>query len=165
MKNLILLISLSCGVMACNSSQKEKNTQNVALVEKYVQAVENKDYETMSSCLADDYLGVGPSYGDTVTKAQASENWKYNVENLYDKIKYNKSKVVPVSIPDGPNKGEWVSNWSELTISYKNGKSVTIWANTSYLIENDKIIRSFTLYNEADVLRQLGFQFIGPDVQ
>ncbi|MDZ4747926.1 MAG: hypothetical protein SH808_05525 [Saprospiraceae bacterium] len=62
----------------------------------------------------------------------------------------------------GDNNGEWVGNWAELTIGYQDGGSVTIWANTDYLIENGKIIRSLTFYNEADALRQLGYTIIAP---
>jgi hypothetical protein len=40
--------------------------------------------------------------------------------------------------------------------------SVTVWANTNYLIENGKIKRTITFYNEADVLRQLGFVMVLP---
>ncbi len=68
---------------------------------------------------------------------------------------------MPVSFKDGPNKGDWVSNWVELEITYKHeGDKVVIWANTIYLIEGDKIIKSYTFYNEADALEQLGYVFI-----
>lgn len=68
-----------------------------------------------------------------------------------------------MTIPDGKNKGEWVANWAELNIVYKNKMgSVTIWANSNYMVENGKILRSITFYNEADALRQLGYQFVPP---
>ena len=38
--------------------------------------------------LDDKYMGLGPSYGDTIYKDQAIANWKYYVENLYEKIQY-----------------------------------------------------------------------------
>ena len=89
--------------------------------------------------------------------------WKWCVENLYEKITYTRSRFAAVTIPDGDNKGEWVSNWAELNIVFKNNdRKVMIWANTNYLIENGKIKRSFTFYNEADVLRQLGFVVVLP---
>jgi hypothetical protein len=45
----------------------------------------------------------------------------------------------------------------------KDQKEVTVWTNTVYKIENNKITKSFTFYNEADVLEQLGYVFINPD--
>lgn len=76
------------------------------------------------------------------------------------KITTNKKNTY-LPITDGPNKGDWVANWAELKIDYKHGKgSVTIWANSNYRVENGKIVESLTFYNEADVLRQLGYEFI-----
>jgi hypothetical protein len=54
-----------------------------------------------------------------------------------------------------------VSNLAELSIVYqKDNKEVTLWANTLYQIENRKIVKSYTIYNEADALNQLGYIFI-----
>ena len=138
--------------------------ENISLVKSYVKAVEDLDFKAMGNFLADDYLGIGPSYGDSIYKVQAVENWKSNIENLYEKIQYTRSKFAAVTIPDGENKGEWVANWAELNIVYKNGRgAVTILANTNYLIVNGKISRSITFYNEADALRQLGYKIVPPE--
>jgi hypothetical protein len=156
---LILLIVLS----SCNTIDKTSE-HNKVLIEKYVQAVENNDTATMESLLAENYEGFGPSVNDNIDKKGAIKNWKENVENLYESIHYSKSRVIAVNVPDGENKGEWVSNWAELKIVYKKDKKeVTIWANTVYQVENNKIIKSYTFYNEADVLEQLGYVFINPN--
>ena len=150
-------------IMACSSENKTA-ASNTALIEKYVQAVEDNDSATMESLMDDNYWGFGPSVGDSINKTGAIANWKNNVENLYESITYSKSRNISVDIPDGENKGEWVSNWAELNIVYKKDKkSVIIWANTIYQIENNKIVKSFTFYNEADVLEQLGYVFINPN--
>jgi hypothetical protein len=147
-----------------NCSSESINTQgHIGLVEKYIKAVEELDHSTMESLLSDDYVGLGPSFTDSINKSQALESWKYNVDNLYESIKYTRMQNAAVKIETGPNQGNWVSSWSELTIRYKNKASVVIWANTTYKIENDKIVKSFTFYNEADALRQLGFVFIHPN--
>jgi hypothetical protein len=161
MKNLILFIAISMCLAACTSTSEKKQKENIDLVNRYIAAVEEMDFNAMEEFLADNYLGMGPSYGDSISKTEAVENWKLNVENLYEKIHYNRSRSAAVEIPDGDNKGEWVANWAELTIDYKDGRgSVTIWANTNYLIENGKIVKSLTFYNEADALRQLGYQLV-----
>jgi predicted ester cyclase len=162
MKKAILFAAMSVFLFACSSNNATKDKENMELVANYIKAVENMDFEGMGKYLDDKYMGMGPSYGDTIYKPQAVANWKENVTNLYEKIHYNRSFLVPVSIPDGPNKGEWVVDWAELHINYKKGGDVTIWANTSYKIENGKIIKSITLYNEADALRQLGYKIVPP---
>ena len=149
--------------LGCGPNQKLQK-ENIALIEKYVQSVEDLEYETMASLLDEDYIGLGPSFGDTIRKEDAVDNWKYHIENLYESIDYNRSRVIAVTVDEGDNQGEWVSNWAELEIQYKDDKgSATIWANSIYQIENGKIVKSYTFYNEADVLRQLGYVFINPN--
>ncbi len=156
MKHFILTICIGIFLISCTSNN---SADNVTLIEKYIQSVESQDYETMEAMLDENYLGLGPSYGDSIRKPAALENWKDNIENLYDNIKYNRSRSAAFTISDGEHQGEWVSNWAELNITYQEGiGEVTIWANTVYQIENAKIIRSVTFYNEADALYQLGFR-------
>ena len=163
MKNLIILTVLAISLAACTSNNAKQQAENVELVKSYIAAVENLDFESMGNYLDVNYIGMGPSYGDSIGKIEAVENWKWCVENLYEKIQYNRSRFAAVTIPDGDNKGEWVANWAELTIVYQDDiGEVTVWANTNYLIENGKIKRSLTFYNEADVLRQLGFVMVLP---
>ncbi len=163
MKYLFILGTLSFCLMGCTSQSDKQHTDNIALINNYIKSVEELDFNSMDTYLDDSYVGMGPSKADTINKVDAIASWKANVENLYEKIHYNRSKTVSVTIPDGDNKGDWVVNWAELNIVYKNNKGeVTIWANTNYLIENGKIIRSFTVYNEADALRQLGYKIVAP---
>ena len=162
MKKLAYAFLLLPFIISCNSGSNNSE-KNIALIEKYVRSVEDLDYLTMESLLDDNYFGYGPSYGDSIGKAQAVEYWKDNVTNLYESIKYNRSRNVAVTITTGENQGDWVSNWGELHIVYKNGKGeVTLWANTTYEIDNGKIVKSYTFYNEADALNQLGYVFINP---
>lgn len=163
MKNLILFVGMSICLVACTTNTEKKQNENIDLVKSYIKAVEEMDFGAMEKFLDDDYLGMGPSYGDSISKDEAVENWKSYVANLYEKIEYTRSKFAAVTIPEGDNKGEWVANWAELNIVYKNDRgSVTIWANTNYLIENGKIAKSITFYNEADALRQLGYKIVPP---
>ena len=117
----------------------------------------------MDSVLDDNYLGLGPSFGDSIGKAQAIKSWKLNVESLYEKIEYVRSRNAAITIADGDNQGDWISNWAELHITYKDGEDVIIWANSIYQIKDKKIVKSFTFYNEADALNQLGYVFVNPD--
>ena len=160
-KNISFLILMLWFFSACTVN----NTgENIATIEKYVSAVESKDYSTMEALLADNYKGYGPSHSDSTDKKDALAAWKYNIENLYESISYERSRVVAVNVPSGPNKGNWVGNWAELKITYKDGSGpVTIWANSNYKIENGKIVKSYTFYNEADALKQLGYEYIHKD--
>jgi hypothetical protein len=160
MKKIILAIIVLPLIFSCNSKNNDK--ANIKLIESYVSAVENLDYKTMEDLLSEDYLGLGPSFGDSIRKDQAIENWKFYSQNLYKKIHYNKSRNAVVTILDGENKGEWIANWAELEIEYQDGNKITLWSNTNYQIKNGKITKSLTFYNEADGLRQMGYVFIDP---
>ena len=163
MKSIIIVLLTSIFFIGCNNYQKNAE-KNVMLIEKYVEAVETENYNVMSSLLDDNYIGLGPSFNDSIGKVEALANWKANMEELYDKIEYQKSRNVAINITAGDNQGEWVSSWAQLEITYKGDiGSVIIWANTIYQIKNNKIIKSSTFYNEADALRQLGYVFINPN--
>jgi len=152
---LLLLVLTGC------SQHHENEQKNLKVVQQYIEAVESLDYDAMGSFLDENYMGYGPSYGDSINKTQAVAGWKKSAESLYEHIKYNKSRNIAVSVPDGENKGDWVSNWAELHIKYKdNLGEVNLWANTVYKIENGKIVKTITFYNEADALEQLGYVFI-----
>lgn len=163
MKYLLFLSVAVLTLVGCTNEVDKINTEHIEVVNNYIKAVENMDFEGMGQFLDEEYMGIGPSYGDTIYKADAVANWKENVTHLYKKIHYNRSKSAAVTIPDGDNKGQWVGNWAELEIEYQQGGKVTLWANTNYLVEHGKIIRSITFYNEADALRQLGYKIIAPD--
>lgn len=163
MKHPLLIISFVLLFLSCDSN-RQKEQQNIGLIASYVEAVEKLDHDLMESFLSDDYMGYGPSFNDSIGKTGAIASWKKNVDELYEKIDYKTSRNIAVTIDSGDNAGDWVSNWAELEITFKeDGKSVTIWANTVYKIEGDKIIESYTFYNEADALEQLGYVFINPN--
>lgn len=163
MKKSLLLLGLLSTLFACNSGNKVSQA-NIELIENYITAVEGMDTDAMNAYLAEDYVGLGPSYGDTINKMGAVENWKKNVEQLYEKIEYKRSRNVPTNVDSGENQGDWVSNWAELEITFRDNRgTVTIWTNTIYQIADGKIVKSYTFYNEADALRQLGYVFINPN--
>ena len=163
MKKLLFILVMLLTMISC-SVQDKRADANTALIAKYVEAVENLDYDIMESILDDNYVGYGPSFNDSINKELAVSNWKSNIENLYESITYNQSRNLAQFIGNGENAGEWVSNWAELSIVYKKDKKkVSLMTNTIYKIENGKIVKSYTFYNEADVLEQLGYVFINPN--
>jgi hypothetical protein len=165
MKQLIVLALISLSLFACTSSADKKEKANLAIAQKYMQAVETKNVALMDSLLADNYIGYGPSIGDSTNKQQALLNWKDNVENLYESIEYTHHQEIATTVKEGRAKGDWVLNWAFLTIKYKDGRGpVNLWVNVVYVIENGKIKMSRTFYNEADVLRQLRYNLDPPQV-
>ena len=158
----LILIALIVVIGACDSMNKHMD--NEALVARYVEAVETQDFEMMEAILSDDYIGYGPSAGDSISKIGALEKWEMFSNELYENIEYTRAEYAGIRIREGENKGYWVATWAELNIKYHGERgAASIWANTNYKVENGKIVKSYTFYNEADVLRQLGWVFINPN--
>lgn len=163
MKQLVSLTAISIVFFSCTSNALNKENENLAIAKKYMEAVETKNVATMDSLLSENYIGYGPSVGDSTNKAEALKAWKLNTENLYESIKYTRHKELAVTVTNGEAMGDWVLNWAYLTIKYKDGRGpVNLWVNAVYKIEDGKIAQSRTFYNEADVLRQLGYSIQPP---
>lgn len=163
MKYLLFSLCPILFLLSCSNTDKGVNTDNIAVIERYAQAVESKNVDSMSALLADDYVGYGPSFTDSINKADAVANWKNLVANLYASIQYTRSVNMAAKVTDGPRPGDYVSSWSNMRITYKNGKGpVNLFVNVVYRVENGKITMSRTFYDEADAMRQLGYQFVPP---
>lgn len=158
-QKLVLFAGLGWILFSCSPASENTKAEDLNVVKNYVKAVESLDFDAMTNYLDESYLGLGPSYGDSINKADAVESWKFNAENLYKGIEHTKAQFAFVTIPEGHAKGDWIATWSELKITYKNEQSVMIWANSNYQVRNGKIVKSITFYNEADALRQLGYEF------
>jgi ketosteroid isomerase-like protein len=166
MNKIIILAVASLMLISCGSESEKTKDANLAIAKKYINAVETGNVTAMDSLLADNYMGYGPSVDDSINKVGALASWKYNVDNLYESIKYTRFQNIAVTVGKGEqaDPGDWVSNYAYLTIKYKDGRGpVNAWVNAIYKIENGKIARSRTFYNEADVLRQLGYSFVQSD--
>jgi ketosteroid isomerase-like protein len=161
MKQIIVLVIAGISLFACTSPAEKKEKENLAVARKYMNAVETKNVLVMDSLLADNYWGYGPSIGDSINKEGAILNFKYLAENLYESFEYTRHKELAVTVKEGEALGDWVLNWAYLTIKFKDGSGpVNVWVNIVYRIENGKIVHSRTFYNEADVMRQLGYTMI-----
>ena len=161
MKQFIVLVIAGICLVACTSPAEKKEKENLAIARKYMEAVETKNIGVIDSLLADNYMGYGPSVGDSINKEGAVSNMKFLMENLYESFEYTRHQEIAVTVEEGAASGDWVLNWAYLTIRYKDGRGpVNLWVNIVYRIENGKIMHSRTFYNEADVLRQLGYSIL-----
>ena len=165
MKTLVSFIAAFLFLASCTSEGNNKQRTNLDIAKKYMNAVESKNVAVMDSLLSENYMGYGPSVGDSVNKKDALAIFKENADSLYESFQYTRHKELAVTVDTGEVKGDWVLNWAYLTIKYKDGRGpVNLWVNAVYRIEDGKIVHSRTFYNEADVLRQLGYTMAAQDV-
>ncbi len=98
MKQIILFAIACIGLSSCTSSAEKKEKANLAIAQRYMEAVETKNVMAMDSLLADNYMGYGPSVTDSINKEGAILNWKYLVENLYESVHYTRHKELAVTV-------------------------------------------------------------------
>lgn len=163
MKHRLILTSAFILVLflsACNNSQNAAE-ENIRIVEKYQEALKNHDVEGLKALLAEDYVGYGPSIGDSMKRDDAISNWDYNMQHLFKKLEFKRAENIALTNYQGKEKGLWVSSWGKLHVQLKDrGNEATIWANNIYLIDDGKIKKSIIFFNEADALRQAGYHYI-----
>ena len=159
-----IVIMLSMIAMAsCSTGTTESgiNTDILSVGTKFMDAWHDKDTAKLSRLLADDFVGLGPSTGDSMNKGEALAKWKSIMDNL-DAIDVSQNFNAAAKVAEGPNAGDYVTSWARGNIKYKNGKDVHITLNYVFRVKDGKIDRSISFVNEADTMRQLGYQIIPP---
>ena len=61
MKNLFIVMLMAVLITSCAPNDPSK--ENVALIQNYIQAVENLDYDAMDLILDDSYIGILGNHG------------------------------------------------------------------------------------------------------
>jgi predicted ester cyclase len=55
-----------------------------------------------------------------------------------------------------------VTEWGEVTTLYKDGKTAKFWFNGLYNVADGKIIEARVVFDNMDILNQLGYKFMPP---
>lgn len=162
--SLYVLIMLFTIVMAsCTSSTTESgiNTDILSVGTKFMNAWHDKDTAALSRLLADDFKGMGPATGDSMNKAEALVKWK-SIMDAFESVEVLQNFNAAAKVSEGENAGDYVTSWAKTNIKYKDGKSVKLTLNYVFRVKDGKIDRSLSFVNEADTMRQLGYQFVPP---
>jgi len=121
----------------------------------------DKDTAALSRLLADDFKGMGPATGDSMNKEEALTKWKSIMDN-FESVEVLQNFNAAARVSEGDNAGDYVTSWAKTNIKYKDGKSVKLTLNYVFRVKDGKIDRSISFVNEADTMRQLGYQFVPP---
>jgi hypothetical protein len=78
-------------------------------------------------------------------------------------MKYDRVVVLAESMNEGPEKGDWILEWGDVSATYKNGRHpVTIKFHEVHRVKDGKIELASAFYNVADIMTQQGFKFVPP---
>jgi len=163
MKNLILVFLIFI-VFGC-SSENDISTdarEKLDVVDQYIKTIEKKDIDRMKELLAEDFISYGPGFKTEVTKAHNITDWEKSWEERIVSMKYKRVYIGLISIEKGKLAGEWVTEWGEVTTLYKDGKTVKFWFNGLYKVADGKIMEARVVFDNMDILNQLGYKFMPP---
>ena len=116
----------------------------------------------MKELLADDFKSYGPGFKTEVTKAKNIADWKNAWEERIVSMNYKRAYSGLINIEKGKLSGEWISEWGQVTALYKDGKTAKFWFNGLYKVTDDKIIEARVVFDNMDILNQLGYKFMPP---
>ena len=126
-------------------SGQGKIDEDIAVVDKYIQAVQSNNAQAVRNLLDNSYVGYLPSLSDSIGKEQALANLTYESEHLYEKIEYVQNVHLSVRGIDSPQSSSLVSDSCLVKITYKDGRgSVFFKLLVDYRIAKGKITFSRT---------------------
>ncbi len=158
------LFLICMGIATCSAvAQPANHETQTALVEKLVDAISNKDSETMASLLHDGYTAYGPGYDEEYNKQSYLNYWKLNWQN-FSNIEYRRQAILTQHTEVGDRAGDWVFDWVDFRVSFyaKPDAPIIFRTHSAYLIKDGKIYVAFTYYDMADIYRKLGYTFQPP---
>ena len=148
--------ALMSSITLCGGQGKIES--DIAVVDRYIQAVQTNNAQAMRNLLDNTYLGYLPSSSVSIGKEQALDNLTYGSKHLYEKIEYVQNVHLSVRAIDSPGSGSFVSDSYILKITYKDGRgSVFFNALVDYQITKGKITFSRTTLSSP--LSVLGILF------
>ena len=136
--------ALMSSITLCSGQNKIES--DIAVVDRYIQAVQSNNAQAMRKLLDYNYVGYLPSSSDSIGKEQALDNLAYGAEHLYEKIEYVQNVHLFVRAIDSPVSGSFVSDSCVVKITYKDGRgSVFFKLLVDYRIVKGKITFSRTI--------------------
>ena len=168
MKKIIspIMLMLFIGFIGCNKSneaQKANDKQNLAFVDKFIQAMVKGDVATMAPMLTNDFKFYGPWRGDSAVKDTFLAHWKKSWDTGFGSMTYKRSVALAENSEKGQPVYTWVLEWGDVSFTDKTGlPSATFGINSCFEIKEGKIKTVYQFYNAADVMQQQGFKFVSP---
>ncbi len=163
LKTLAIVLCLCLGqiTFAQETSYKETVTENptaeedLKVVADYLDALISNKMDKASNFIADTFVGTGPSYQETQTKAELIASWieshkvRTNQKNDYVRQTFR--------VIDGDLKGDWISIWGTYTYTEK-GVTVNLPYQFTAMVDNGKISRSGIYYDRLAISEAMGFE-------
>jgi hypothetical protein len=129
--------------------------KDINVVTDYIDALMGHKMDIAAGLLSDSYIGSGPSFGETETKAEHIAFWK---EAHAVRSKQNNDFVSHTfRVIDGELKGNWVSIWGTYTFT-QNDIEVNLPYQLTAMVTNGKIDVSTIYYDKLAINTAMGYE-------
>ena len=170
MKNLFILFCVILLFASCkpvtpppDTTKKEKDSVNIALVKAMFKAMENENLEAVKGFYSDSVGILGPVFNEWIGKEQMVKDMVGMFETS-DSIKVNIFAIMAQTVEEGDLAGDWVFQWSDVSwYEVKAGKKITIMYHSAEKIQDGKIVLEGNYWNQWDMYKQLGAELKWPE--
>jgi len=156
---LVIVVLIGC---TANNETSSNVQEKIDVVHQYINAIVKQDAEAMDKLLSDDCQFIGPALNVSVSKSDNISDWKRSWEERVVSMQYKRINSSMISIEKGKLAGEWIADWGQVNTLYKDGKTAKFWFNGLYKVENGMITEARVVYDNMDILSQLGYKFLPP---
>lgn len=135
--------------------------KNMSTVKKAMEAYETGNWELLRNSVTEDAMFYNLGSFDSLNLEQTIEYWKKGRETATPTLAENQIWL-PVSVKDGPRKGNWVLHWGSNTLNYPNGDSISFPYHIATRMEGDKISKIYFYYDNNRIIRAMGYAIDPP---
>ncbi len=135
--------------------------KNMNTVKKAMEAYESGNWELLRESMTDDAIFYNLGSFDSLTLDQTIEYWKKGRETATPTLAENQIWL-PVSISEGPRKGNWVLHWGSNTLGYPEGETISFPYHIATKMEGDQISEIYFYYDNNRIIRAMGYAIDPP---
>lgn len=98
---------------------------------------------------------------DSLSLNQTINYWKKGRETATPVLSQD-GAWLPVSVPEGPRKGNWILHWGSNTLNYPNGETISFPYHVALRFNNQKVSDVHFYYDNNRIIRAMGYELHPP---
>jgi ketosteroid isomerase-like protein len=160
---LAIIIALFSAPLLCQAQtvMHPNAESNVKTVRDAQSAFLKGDWAALQALLAPNAKAYQVAGRDSLTGPELIQYWRTDRESGAT-VALGKGLFLPLNMPDGPQKGDWVFEWNQQAITNKAGKKAVFPYHAVFKIKDGKIEMILFYYDAASIMKQQGWTLTPP---